>query len=494
LLVLFLVEGSTVGAATIYTVTRTDDPSPNGCLPGDCSLREAIVDANSNSGRDVVALGAGTYQMSIAGAVELDQSLSGDLDISDDMELMGVSAETTIIDGGGLDRVIDIRSQAEVLISDVSIRNGDGSFGGNPGGGGIRNKGELTLQRSVVRDNAASGGGGGIQNDPGSSSGTVARLYIVDSVIRDNSAQYGGGIESHAPILQITKSEVINNVGSNGPSGIYGGIVELNQVLVAGNTGPYGGAIAIDGFGSLKIYNSVVRDNSGSGVTNSQAQFILVDGTEFSGHPEAGFSSSSGPVTVLNSTFSGNDIGLAVGNGDIVLTHVTVADNDIGLAYDLRPSYTLQLENSVLDGNLTNCAGLESLQATHTSSSDGSCQLTGSANHAGVSANLAPLTENGGFSRTHMPLANSIARDSAADSYCPTVDQRGVTRPLDGNGDGVPSCDRGAVEASFAVGGFVEVMNARDGSGLSIVVLLFGLAVLLIVVPIAYSLRRLRIC
>ena len=36
--------------AASFTVTRTDDPAPDGCTPGDCSLREAIIDANAAPG------------------------------------------------------------------------------------------------------------------------------------------------------------------------------------------------------------------------------------------------------------------------------------------------------------------------------------------------------------------------------------------------------------------------------------------------------------
>jgi CSLREA domain-containing protein len=65
--------------ATTYAVTRTDDPPPDGCLPQDCSLREAIIAANADSDPGVVSLQAGTYELTTPGTYE-DAALAGDLD------------------------------------------------------------------------------------------------------------------------------------------------------------------------------------------------------------------------------------------------------------------------------------------------------------------------------------------------------------------------------------------------------------------------------
>jgi len=56
----------TAKTATTFTVTRTDDPVPNGCLPTDCSLREAVIAANAGSGGDAIALPAGDYRLTFA--------------------------------------------------------------------------------------------------------------------------------------------------------------------------------------------------------------------------------------------------------------------------------------------------------------------------------------------------------------------------------------------------------------------------------------------
>ncbi|HEX2551742.1 MAG TPA: CSLREA domain-containing protein, partial [Nocardioidaceae bacterium] len=52
--------------AAVFTVTKTADTLDGACAPDDCSLREAVAEANRLDDVDVIELPAGVYTLTRA--------------------------------------------------------------------------------------------------------------------------------------------------------------------------------------------------------------------------------------------------------------------------------------------------------------------------------------------------------------------------------------------------------------------------------------------
>jgi len=95
------------GLAETFAVTKEADDD-GSCAPDDCALREAVLAANALPGADVIVVPGGSYQLSLTGSVPENASLTGDLDITDDLELRGDPTSPVTPNGrGGIYAIVD---------------------------------------------------------------------------------------------------------------------------------------------------------------------------------------------------------------------------------------------------------------------------------------------------------------------------------------------------------------------------------------------------
>ncbi|WP_342347567.1 DUF4347 domain-containing protein [uncultured Nitrospira sp.] len=236
------------GVLATYTVTTTTDG-------GAGSLRQAIINANANPGTDTITfVGSGTYLLTITGAGE-DAATTGDLDITDNLIIIGNGAANTVIDasGFGVDGVFHLLGSNTATISGITIQGGHANDGG---GIFVDGSSILNLTDAIVQNNTSDLGGAlhvhGTAN--------VNRVLFLNN----SSTVEGGAIHFHgADGGSLTNITVTGNT-----SGIDGGglwtntsISITNSTFTLNHANDDGGGIVADA-GTITISNTIVSDNT----------------------------------------------------------------------------------------------------------------------------------------------------------------------------------------------------------------------------------------
>jgi hypothetical protein len=290
--------------------------------------------------------------------------------------------------------IFRIEPDVTVTITDLDVMDGKAEQGG-----GIWNGGSLTLGRVRVWKNHATQGGG-IFN--------TGALRIYSSEIARNSASGSGGGLYNENFAELTEVRIVVNYADPGKSG---GIENRTPV----------------GFPLVITKRSEISHNSGHGIGNW------------------------GNMSLINTTVSrNNQLGIFVADGFYTeLVHVTVAENGGGgLHLQAASGSDITLDNTIVANNAAAQCHLNggSIGSTGSLVSDSTCGTFWPNTLVGVDPKLGPLKLNGGTTFTHALKPDSPAIDAGQPDFCESEDQRGVSRPIDGNGDGTPNCDIGAFE------------------------------------------------
>jgi CSLREA domain-containing protein len=432
-------------ADNVIVVSLTDDRFDTSCT-SNCSLREAIHQANQTPGATRIVLRGGTYTLTLNDPpydieeepdTDENENVRGDLDVHGVLTIIGAEQghDPVIIRSSGLkttgERLFDVLAGATLTLQRLTLRDGLA----DTSGGAIRNHGQVLVQLVGFINNRAdagfSGQGGAIAN--------YGRLTVNNSLFEGNNANGDEGL--------FGRGGAIFNLGS----------AVVRDATFRGNTASdddsdYGQGGALYNEGATDITRSVFINNDageplygggGAAIANRLNGVLRLTNSTISGNP--GIAVNGVVSNGINSSGGSSQDFRAKAN----LIHVTIAGNG-GLG--LSSVGNLVIRNSLIAGNSlagmpANCtsSGWYSMRGLLLGTDQGNCVADVPVDDA-LTWNkvLHPLADNGGATLTHALRRGSPAIDVPV--FCSVYDQRRVSRPRDGDGDGSAQCDLGAYE------------------------------------------------
>ncbi|MDB4265501.1 right-handed parallel beta-helix repeat-containing protein, partial [bacterium] len=391
-----------IGAAEFnsITVTTLSDELDDTATDGDgISLREALRDAGTET---VITFAPDLDETTIfltSGQIVIDKSVTIDASALPNGITIDGGSNGDLVRNNGETRCFFISdgvngSRLNVILENLTIQNGV-SANQTKSGGNIFSDENLTLIRCRILDGRALnfGFGGGISHQ-------IGALTLQDCTVAGNLASTtGGGIDARGESLIVTGCTVAENTSQTGSSG-GGGITSstdfahFTRCTITKNSAPAGAGITFVSGNTVIEHCTIV----GNTLTRS-----FVNNTRLNG---AGIGAESGStVEIAHSIIRDNLGGPDIGETDlnIVTQNITyTGSNIIGTLDDDAPPTTLNTDPIL----------------------------------------LGALANNGGPTKTMLPLFGSPAIDAATSSDT-TTDQRSL--PI----TGFP--DIGAAESSFFI-------------------------------------------
>ena len=295
-------------------------------------------DSGAGSLRQAILVAPGGSTISFANSLKGQTIVltSGELSISQNLNIAGPGAASLAVSGGGSSQVLDVASGANVTISGLTITDG---FSTDGFGGGIVNSGSLTLKNSAVTGNRADAffiAGGGIYNNGNL---TIDQTNVTgNEAIGETSGAQGGGIENDTGgVLTIKQSVISNNhaicvMGVSAQGGAIdneiGASTTIIDSTVSGNSA-FGGDLFFNGgsatggaiysLGTLSISGSELDANQALGGDSDNFGGTATGGAIFLSTTSLDGVATPATLSMMNSTVNGNQAigGSTTGNGII---------------------------------------------------------------------------------------------------------------------------------------------------------------------------------
>jgi hypothetical protein len=193
----------------------------------------------------------------------------------------------TILDGTGSGRVVDFYDShgGTIQLDNFTIQNGSSTGDG----GGVYavssldtgTAGNVILSNNIINDNTSTQGGGGAYVRSYSTHGTAGNVTLYNNIITENSANVGGGVFASSYSVDgtpgqgtITNNTIADNTATNygggallyAYNGLPGGILNVYNNIIWGNTSPVGADIDLTNItsGTTNGYNNNYATMHGS--------------------------------------------------------------------------------------------------------------------------------------------------------------------------------------------------------------------------------------
>ena len=245
--------------ATFVVTSASDNP-----VAGTLNLRQAIEKADS-------AGGVNTITFSSVFSTPQTITIGTRLEVKHDFLTIDGPAAGLTVKGNGNCRILVVESNAKVTVSNLTITGGKAT---NDDGGGVYNRGRLTLNNCKVTNNIAESTyknsyGGGVYNTDG-------RLTMVDCTVSDNTAGsdslwlphngYGGGIANYYGTVDLVNctannNSALGNLAYTSGGGLYNyGHAYITNSTFVGNRATFGGGL--QNHGDAEVVSSTFTGNS----------------------------------------------------------------------------------------------------------------------------------------------------------------------------------------------------------------------------------------
>lgn len=298
--------------SVLPTMAWADETLAGGEKDGSYAADGTVLLNNTitvKSGKTLTLSGAGTIKRNGFTGAMIEVKSGGKLVID------GVTLDGNKTSGVATKSVIEINAGGEVLMNSGKLCNNKASLGG-----GVNNMGAFTMKNGSICDNEATHGGG-VQNGPEGSVDLNATFKFEGGTICDNKTVggngTGGGIRNRGTLTMQDGCLIKDNYAENGGAGVfnYNGVFTMTGGTITGNVGEKrGGGVAhrngssgaFNISGDPKIFDNYRVESSGRTIDNVE---LISSGGE--GNRKSAISN----ITIVGAMASDANVGVRVWPG-----------------------------------------------------------------------------------------------------------------------------------------------------------------------------------